>query len=451
MLKFPEGFLWGTSTSSYQIEGAVNAGGRGESIWDVFARTPGKVHGGDTGEIACDHYHHWKEDVALMKALGYNAYRFSLAWPRFFPQGRGALNPEGVSFYSRLVDELLEAGITPMVTLYHWDLPTALPGGWTQRDTAYAFADYTKAAVGALGDRVKLWTTLNEPWCSSLLSYYLGEHAPGERDLAAALKAAHHLLLAHGLAVPEIRAAVKQAEVGIVLNLMPVRPYTRSRADLNAMRQFDGSFNRWFLDPIFGRRYPADMLKEYTQMGALDSETPDDMREEDFELISAPIDNLGINYYEGLRVKAQPGHEMQPQRFLLEKDPEHAKTDMGWDVNPQGLYDILVRVSAEYQPAKIYVTENGAAYHDAPNGEGAVHDTRRIAYLGSHLDAFGRAIQAGVPGAGYFAWSFMDNFEWAYGYSQRFGLVYVDYPTQRRIPKDSAYFYGEIARKNELE
>ena len=452
MINFPEGFLWGTATSSYQIEGAVNEGERGESIWDTFAHTPGKIHQGDTGDVACDHYHHWKADIALMKELGYTAYRFSLAWPRLFPQGRGKINPAGVDFYSRLVDGLLEAGITPMVTLYHWDLPTALPGGWTNRATAYAFAEYASAAVKALGDRVRLWTTLNEPWCSSMLSYSLGEHAPGERNLSAALRAAHHLLLAHGLAVPEIRSAAgKDAEVGIAINLAQLIPASRSRADLNSMRQYDGYFNRWFMDPLHGRRYPADIFKEYIALGALDSDTPNFMREDDFTIIAEPLDYLGINFYQLHKIQAQPGHELEPQRWNMVSSSQHPRTDMDWEVAPQGLYDLLMRVNWEYQPAKIYITENGAAYNDAPDAQGAVQDTRRIDYLRGHLDAVGRAIQAGVPAAGYFAWSFMDNFEWTYGYSQRFGLVYIDFATQQRFPKDSAYFYGEIARTNRLE
>lgn len=451
MINFPEGFLWGTATSAYQIEGAVKEGGRGESIWDIFAHTPGKVHHGYTGDIACDHYHRWQSDIALMKALGYNAYRFSLAWPRLFPEGRGKLNQEGLDFYSRLIDGLLDAGNTPMVTLYHWDLPAALPGGWLNRDTAFAFADYASTAVQALGDRVKLWTTLNEPWCSSLQSYYLGEHAPGERNLPSALKAAHHLLLAHGLAVPEIRAVAKDAEVGIVLNLAPVVPATQSHPDLNSARQFDGYFNRWFLDPLNGRGYPADILSNYVEMGALDSETPDFIQADDLKIIAAPIDYLGINYYEQLKVQAQPGHELEPQRWNVVRDPHSAKTQMGWEVRPQGLYDLLLRVHQDYQPKKIYITENGASYIDPPDENGAIHDSRRMEYLRAHIDAFGRAIRAGVPGAGYFVWSLMDNFEWSHGYSQRFGLVQVDFSTQQRTPRDSAYYYGEIARTNRLK
>ena len=450
MMKFPDGFLWGTSTSSYQIEGAVNEDGRGECIWHRFSHTPGKVHGGDTGDVACDHYHLYQEDIKLMKKLGYKAYRFSIAWPRILPTGRGQVNQAGIDFYSRLVDELLAADITPMITLYHWELPTALPGGWVNRDTALAFAEYASVAARALGDRVKMWTTLNEPWCSSLLSYYLGEHAPGERNLACALEAAHYLLVAHGLAVPEIRSARKDAEVGIVLNLTPGVPASRAPADLNSLRQFDGFLNRWFLDPIFGRRYPADILKEYVTLGALSSEQPDYMREEDFDLIAVPTDYLGINYYMLHTIQAVPGEEMQPQRWNVIKNPQLPRTDMDWEVNPDGLYHILLRVQEEYQPGEIYVAENGAAYNDAPDEQGKVHDTRRIDYLRSHINAIGRAIQCGVPAAGYFTWSFMDNFEWAFGYSQRFGLVYVDFATQRRYPKDSAHFYSEVIRNNGL-
>lgn len=450
MMTFPKGFLWGTSTSSYQIEGAAREGGRGESIWDRFSHIPGKVAHGDTGDVACDHYHLWKQDVALMKELGYQAYRFSIAWPRIFPEGRGQMNQVGVDFYSHLVDELLAAGITPHITLYHWDLPAALPGGWLNRDTAEAFADYAAAVVKILGDRVKLWTTLNEPWCSSFLSYHLGEHAPGEKDLSSAVRAAHHLLLAHGLAVPAIRAQVQDAEVGIVLNLNLVHPATPSEGDLFAARELDGTFNRWFLDPLYGRRYPADIVAGLNQIGAL-PQKPDFIRESDFSKIAIPTDFLGVNYYDSKTVRAVSGHEMEPWRWEVVKDPLCPKTDMGWEVHPNGLYDLLLRVNWDYQPRKIYITENGAGYSDGPDSQGKVHDIRRVDYLRAHIRAVGRAIQAGVPAAGYFVWSLMDNFEWAYGYSQRFGLVYIDYPTQTRIPKDSAYFYSEVVRLNGVE
>lgn len=450
MSSFPRGFLWGTSTSSYQIEGAAKEGGRGESIWDVFSHTPGRVANNENGDTACDHYHLWKQDVALMKELGYKAYRFSIAWPRIFPAGRGRINEEAVDFYSRLVDDLLDAGITPMITLYHWDLPSALPGGWLNRDTALAFADYSAAVVKALGDRVKLWTTLNEPWCSSFLSYFLGEHAPGEKNLAHALQAAHHLLLAHGMAVPAIRAAGREAEVNIVLNLSPVYPYTRSAGDLFAARELDGTFNRWFLDPIFGRRYPADLTAELQQIGALAAE-PDYIQPGDMQTIAAPLDALGINYYDSSTVRAIPGREMQPAQWEVVKDPDTEKTDMNWEIHPQGLYDLLLRVNWDYQPGRIYVTENGASYSDGPDAAGKIHDERRTAYLRSHIRAVERAVQAGAPVQGYFVWSFMDNFEWAFGYRQRFGLVYVDYPTQKRLPKDSAFFYSQVCRQNGLD
>jgi beta-glucosidase len=447
-MNFPHNFLWGAGTSSYQIEGAVDADGRGESIWDVFARQPGKVLGGDTGAVACDHYHRFREDVALLRDLGLNAYRFSLAWPRLFPSGRGPLNPAGLAFYDRLVDALLAAGITPMATLYHWDLPSALPGGWLNRDTAAAFADYAAAAGRALGDRVRLWTTINEPWCAGLLSYHLGEHAPGERVLDHGLQASHHLLLAHGLGMQALRAAAPQAEVGIVLNLESLRPASPTPADRHALRQLDGYLNRWFLDPLHGRRYPADIVAEYQELGAWPhGGAPAWLQAGDFDLIAAPTDYLGVNYYEQAVVAAVPGAEFAPQRWRTVKDGITPQTEMGWEVRPAGLTDVLLRLHHEYQPPRLYVAENGASYSDGPDATGRIDDARRVTFLQEHIAAVGRAIAGGAPVAGYFAWSLLDNFEWAFGCSQRFGLVHVDFATQRRTPKASAYAYGAIAQR----
>ncbi len=416
-------FLFGAATSAYQIEGATQADGRGPSIWDAFAQRPGAIRDGSTGEPACDHYHRYREDVALMRELGLQAYRFSIAWPRILPKGRGWLNPKGLAFYDRLVDTLLEAGITPFPTLYHWDLPLALEekGGWRNRETAYAFAEYAGLVAQALSDRVTAWTTLNEPWCSAFLGHWTGEHAPGLRDLEAALAAAHHLLLAHGLGVEALRAAGAK-EVGLVLNL------TWVLGEGEAWDRADRYHNRFFLDPILGRGYPESPFQ-----GA----PPLPVQDGDLETIARPLDFLGVNYYTVARVA--PGEGVYPVRYLPPKDPT---TGMGWEVYPEGLYRLLKRLGRDV-PWPLYITENGAAYPDRPQGD-RVEDPKRIAYLKGHLEAALRARAEGVDLRGYFVWSLLDNFEWAHGYTQRFGLVYVDYPTQRRIPKASAHWYREV-------
>ncbi len=457
-LKFPQGFFWGTATSSYQIEGAWNEDGKGESIWDRFSHTPGHIERGEMGNVACDHYHRWQEDIAIHKELGVNGYRFSISWPRILPQGRGAVNPKGLDFYSRLVDGLLEAGIQPFVTLYHWDLPQALQdeGGWPARATAEAFVEYADVVSRRLGDRVKHWMTLNEPWCSSLLGYQIGEHAPGHHDWKSALAAAHHLLLGHGLALPAIRRNSPQSEVGIVLNLIPTEPASPSPEDYDAFRYFDGFFNRWFLDPVFGRGYPADKVLEYAAQGFLPPTIPltdgdwGFVKSGDLQAIAQPIDFLGVNYYSRSvqRSPVIPEHQNQPRTVHVA--PESEWTEMRWEVFPEGLYRLLNRVNYEYQPRKIYITENGASYSDGPDAAGQIHDERRIAYLRSHLEAAHRAIQNGVPLAGYFTWSIMDNFEWAHGFAQRFGLYWVDFATQKRLPKDSALWYRQVIAGNGL-
>jgi beta-glucosidase len=446
---FPQGFLWGSATSSYQIEGAWDEDGKGESIWDRFAHTPGKVRDGSNGDVACDHYHRWREDVALMKSLNLQAYRFSIAWPRILPKGRGLINPEGVDFYNRLVDELLAANITPFVTLYHWDLPQALQeqGGWTVRSTAEAFAEYADVISRALGDRVKNWITINEPWCVGFLSHQVGEHAPGMQDWDAALRASHHVLLAHGLAVPELRRNSKEAQVGITLNFTASESATGKPEDYHAARAFDGYFNRWFLDPVYGRRYPADMVEAYTRQGVL-SDHPDFIHSGDMETIAASTDFLGVNYYTRSVFKAGS------DGLMPELDLEHSnleRTEMDWEVYPQGLYNLLCRLHFEYQIPRLYITENGCSYSDGPGADGQVVDTRRLTYLRDHFVAVHRAMQAGAPLAGYFVWSLMDNFEWAHGYLQRFGMVWVDYETQRRIPKQSALWYRDVIAANGFE
>ncbi|MDQ1658969.1 MAG: beta-glucosidase [Cryptosporangiaceae bacterium] len=442
-LAFPEGFLWGAATASYQIEGAATADGRSPSIWDTFSKTPGKVRGGDTGDEACDHYNRYGEDVELMRSLGLAAYRFSVAWPRVVPGGSGAVNAEGLDFYDRLTDRLLDAGIAPIVTLYHWDLPQVLEdaGGWTARDTAYHFADYAEAVHARLGDRVANWTTLNEPWCSAFLGYASGIHAPGRKDPAAAFTAAHHLLLAHGLGNRALRAAGAQS-VALTLNMAPaIGPDTQATL-------VDGLLNRLFLEPAMTGRYPADIVEHARQFTDWSF-----VADGDLEIISTPIDSLGINYYNPCFVAEGDGAEGDPTypgsghvRFLAPTGPT---TAMNWPIEPAGLSELLVRVSREYPDIPLYITENGAAFDDHLV-DGQISDEERQAYLDGHLRAAHEAISAGVDLRGYLVWSLLDNFEWAFGYGKRFGIVYVDYPTQRRVPKSSALWYRDVIRRNGL-
>jgi len=434
---FPPDFIWGAATASYQIEGAWDEDGKGESIWDRFSHTPGKVANGDTGDVASDHYHRWREDVALMKEIGLQAYRFSMAWPRLLPEGRGSVNQAGLDFYDRLVDGLLEAGIEPFVTLYHWDLPQALQdqGGWPARATAEAFVEYADLASRTLGDRVRYWMTLNEPFVSAIIGYLEGRHAPGHSDLDEALAAAHHLLLAHGWAVPVIRGNSPQAQVAIVLNLSPQTPASSSAADRAAAWQQDGIVNRWFLDPLSARGYPADIVQHYAR-------PMDFVQAGDLEAIAAPLDFLGVNYYTRgvVRSSVVPEAENAPRTVF----PNPEQTEMGWEVYPEGLYEMLGRLHFDYHLTSLYVTENGAAYPDQIGPDGRVDDPSRVAYLKAHFTEAAKAIAAGVPLRGYFVWSLMDNFEWAHGYSKRFGLIYVDYQTQRRVLKTSAHWYRRV-------
>lgn len=438
-MQFPSDFVWGTATASYQVEGAVKEDGRGVSIWDTFSHTPGKVENGDTGDVADDHYHRWREDIALMKQMNVNAYRFSVAWPRILPTGRDAINEMGIAWYDRLVDELLEAGITPYLTLYHWDLPQPLQDedGWLRRGIADDFAAYTDVISRALGDRVKHWITLNEPWVIAWLGHMMGAHAPGIRDETprSALLATHHLYLAHANAVQVLRQNVPGAKVGITLNLSPADPATAKSADLEAVTRYDGFFNRWYLDPLFRGHYPADAVEAFSAFMP-------EIHPGDLERMRAPLDFLGINYYARAVIGAD---QESPTGFTWIK-PEGEYTTMGWEVYPQGLFQLLLRVHHDYAPREIFITENGSAWDDVVTESGEVHDERRVAYLKAHLEAASHAIADGVPLKGYFAWSLLDNFEWAYGYSKRFGLVYVDYATQQRYLKDSGKAYAEIIK-----
>lgn len=445
--QFPANFLWGTATSSYQIEGAWQEDGKGESIWDRFSHTPGKIVDGTTGDAACDHYHRYRDDVALMTSLGLQAYRFSISWPRILPAGRGQVNEKGLDFYGRLVDTLLEANITPFATLYHWDLPQALEdqGGWPARASVEAFVAYADVATRYLGDRVKHWITFNEPFVSAFVGYQYAHHAPGLADAGAALRSAHHHLLAHGRAVPVIRQNAPDAEVGMTLNISLPMPASPSAADLARSRHGDGHVNRWFLDPLYGRHYPADMVAYYRQQYG---ETFDFVQDGDFEEMAVLTDFLGVNYYTRHVMRDEDAPDNLPQ---TEFESTENRTEMDWEVYPEGMYWTLNRLHFDYQPGKFYITENGASYSDGPDENGRVRDVRRQTYLRDHFAAAQRAIHNGVPLAGYFVWSFLDNFEWGHGYRQRFGLVWVDYETQERILKDSALWYKQVIAQNGLK
>ena len=445
---FPEDFLWGTATASYQIEGAWNKHGKGESTWDRFTHTPGKIRNNDTGDIADDHYRLWKKDVALMKKIGVKAYRFSIGWPRVLPAGRGKVNQKGLDFYSNLVDGLLKAGITPFVTLNHWDIPQQLEdeGGWAVRSTAEAFVEYADLMSRTLGDRVKNWVTHNEPAVVAWMGYGTGQHAPGLKDYQLAVRAAHHLLLSHGQAVPIIRRNSPDAEVGIVLDIWWRTGASNSRADWELARKDDARLVRWFLDPLYGRGYPADAVNDFMKMGALPNGL-DFVQERDMEEISIRTDFIGLNYYSRHVYRANiPDND--PQTMFTQPQSPAQWTEMHWEIYPDGLLHVLQRLYFNYQPPKIYITENGASYSTAPDEKGNVADIHRVNYLRTHFAAAHRAIQAGVPLAGYFVWSLLDNFEWSHGYSQRFGIVYVDYETQKRYLKDSAKWYKGVIKKN---
>ncbi|MFT3887984.1 MAG: GH1 family beta-glucosidase [Arachnia sp.] len=461
-LRFPQGFRWGTATSSFQIEGAADVDGRLPSIWDEFCDEPGAIAGGDDGRLGVDHYHRYREDADLIASLGLDTYRFSVSWTRVMDGDR--VNPRGMDFYSRLVDALLERGVAPWLTLYHWDLPAALPGGWTNRDTAQRFVDYALAVHEHLGDRVDTWTTLNEPWCSSFLSYAAGEHAPGHTDPRESVRAGHHLLLAHGWATAALRSAARpEAKLGITLNFTPALPATDDPADADVVRRVDGTANRFFVHPIFTGEYPADVRADLAPFW-----DDDLVADGDLAAIATPIDVLGVNYYstQALRV-AGPDDAVGPREVRGRRvDTPHPSapdavavsrglpvTDMGWEVEADGLRRLLLWLHGTYTgPAGVplVITENGAAYDDVDSPEGAIADDDRIGYVRDHLAAVHAAIEEGADVQGYLLWSLLDNFEWAFGYAKRFGIVAVD-RALNRIPKASAHWYADVARSGVVE
>jgi beta-glucosidase len=469
-LSFPDGFVWGSATAAFQIEGAAAEDGRTPSIWDTFGRTAGKVHGGDTGDVACDHYHRMDEDLDLMATLGLRAYRFSVSWSRVLPDGGSIVNDPGLDFYRRLADGLLERHITPLMTLYHWDLPQALEdrGGWLDRDTPDRFVELAQVMGQALGDRVSTISTLNEPFCSAFLGYASGVHAPGATDNASALRAAHHLNLAHGRAVSALRALVPEdSQLSVTLNLAHVRAASGSEEDRAAAAHVDQIANRVFLDPILRGHYPDQLVNDTRHITDWSF-----VRDGDLAEISAPIDVLGVNYYAPALVAA-PSEEIRasaagrwvndpsrsdagpspwPGTDLAYSVPQPGPyTDMGWPIAPHTFTELLVDVRREYPDVPLVITENGCACADSRSADGQVHDPDRISYLAQHLTAVHRAIDAGVDVRGYYVWSLLDNFEWAWGYSKRFGIVYVDYETQERVPKDSAYWFRDVIRRNAVD
>jgi beta-glucosidase len=447
MIKFPEKFEWGAATASYQIEGAYNEDGKGESIWDRFTHQKGNIANNDNGDVACDHYHRYQQDVKLMQEIGLDTYRFSIAWPRILPAGKGKINQKGIDFYKNLVNKLLEAGIKPAATLYHWDLPQKLQdnGGWENRDTAKYFNEYAQIMYRELGDLVPRWITHNEPMVVSMVGNLWGEHAPGFTDPQKALQVAHNLLLSHGMAVKSFRESGIDGQVGITLNLNHVYPKTNSTEDQLAKDYCDAFNNRWFLDPVFKAKYPEKLMSLYQN----EYDNPFEMEKGDLEIISRDIDFLGINYYSRAVVEYD---ESEKLNFKTVKPDGVEYTEMDWEVYPEGLTDLLLRLNKEYTKAPIFITENGAAYDDQIAEDGQVHDKKRVEYLEEHFKAAKQAIEAGVNLAGYYIWSLMDNFEWAYGYDKRFGIIFIDYENeQTRILKDSAKLLQDVIAKNGLD
>ena len=450
-ISFPERFIWGTATSAYQIEGGWNEDGRGLSVWDTFSHLPGKVKTGENGDQAADHYHRWAQDVDLMAEMGIRAYRFSISWPRVIPAGKGAVNPKGLDFYSRLVDRLLEKGITPYPTLFHYDLPAALQpaGGWTNRDTALHFADYAARIADRLSDRVTTFITHNEPWVTAILGYLTGEHAPGRRSPGAVLAAIHHLLLSHGLAVEAMRAAAHQPlTIGIAINLSPVYPFSASKLDQQAAHIADVFLNRLVLDPLLKGTYPSEFTNSrwwgWLERGIQGATAHHGIDPRDLQIIAAPLDFLGVNYYSRAVIRWAPIIQ------ALQVRPRGSAYSQMWEIYPEGLYDLLMRLHKDYHHPNLLVSENGTPAPDQVGTDDLVHDMERISFLDAHIRQVRRAIDAGVPVSGYLVWSLLDNFEWALGYSRRFGLIHVDYATQKRRIKDSGRWFAQVISQNGL-
>jgi beta-glucosidase len=444
-MTFPKGFYWGAATAAYQIEGGWAEDGKGQSIWDRFAHSPGTIRDGATGDVACDHYHRWREDVALMRELRLNSYRFSISWPRIQPTGKGKPNPKGLDFYGRLVDALLEAGIRPLPTLYHWDLPLALEeaGGWPNRDTVQRFAEYAAIVAAALGDRVRDWVLLNEPFIFCEFGYRSGTHAPGRKEMGAFLRATHVVNLAQGLGFRAVKDARSGLRAGSAFHMSPCEPRSDSRADLEAAERFHRLFNLWFLEPALKGEYPDAFVSAMPgkMMGIVEG---------DMQRVRAPLDFIGINLYNRMIVSADRWDVVGlGAKFQL--GGGGPKTDIGWEVWPQALYDMVMRISNDYKRPVLEITESGCAYNDAPDAAGAVRDTRRIEYLRGHISALERAIRDGADVRGYHVWSLLDNFEWAEGFAQRFGLVHVDFSTQKRTIKESGKWYARLAAANSME
>lgn len=439
---FPRDFIWGAATAAYQIEGAYNQDGKGESIWDRFCHTPGNVENGDTGDIACDHYNRLEEDIRLMKELGIKSYRYSISWPRILPEGKGKLNQRGMDFYKRLTNLLLENEIEPLITLYHWDLPQKLQdiGGWANRDVTDYFTNYAEVVFNNLGDIVPYWVTINEPWVVAFLGNMFGSHAPGIKDLKTALDVSHNLMLSHGKAVKLYREMNQKGKISIALNFSTKYPASQKEEDIKAARLSDGGLNRWFLDPIFKGYYPEDVLELYSKRGVTHT-----FPMEDLKVISQPMDFLAFNYYSSEFVKHDPDIGFSGINNELDS---FEKTEMGWIVYPQGLYDLITRLGRDYGKIDLIISENGAAFKDFINSDGTIDDHRRTNYIKEHLTQVHRAIESGINLKGYYLWSLMDNFEWAFGYSKRFGLIHVDYETLKRTIKNSGHWYKEVIRNN---
>ena len=444
-LSFPKDFMWGAAASAYQIEGAYNEDGKGESIWDRFTRWPAHVLNGDTGDVACDHYHRYPDDFALIKSLGIPTYGFTVAWTRILPDGYGAVNQKGLDYYSQLVDEMLNAGIQPKATLFHWDLPQALQdkGGWPRRDVTDYFAEYARIVFDLLADRVKIWATHNEPWVASFLGYALGFHAPGLNDYSQAYQAAHHLLLSHGKVVQLFRQGGYDGQIGLVLNLNGLIPATEAEADIAAAQRVHDETHALFLDPVFKGEYPGRL---FDYVGPHQPK----VQAGDLNVISQPLDFLGLNHYNTDYVSFDLFGGLNKARLTPMSAPGWGQTEMKWGINPAGIKGELMHLKANYGNPKVYVTENGCAFPDEPDAKGFVRDWDRIRFLGSHIQAVHEAIQEGANVHGYIAWSIFDNFEWERGYGPRFGLVRVDYETLERIPKQSAYWFSEVIKQNSL-